>query len=453
MRAVPSFSPFARVADVTTLPSRRSLLLVSLAGSLTACTSPVGPLLPGSRGGETSTPDPADSDASSGGTSEPDEGNTETPTAPGITAEEWAKPSLLTNSPPDVAAADARFGTAQGQYERTDRYGTWYSPGFPTSSEILNPDVTVDLDGFDADRAQKMGAGVLVHAIVTIADSPLAFEADNSRYTEVSPELVESLGFDFLDAHGFDDVFEKSPLSGTGDPSRSATEFYGVEPVPYDPEGPRAHVLDYGVRIRPAQFEWTGTAIHASTRCVIPVTTDDGEELFVREGSLDVIVGAGANDGQIALATGISAGRAFWIDDIDELPLIEVAAEVPDTWQEHRIGPFTVSLPPGGDPIITDLSVTLGGGGESVGRRAVAFQSALGVPTPYPVFDGEAAARFDVPGADLTVAMIGTQDDGQSVVTIRCHSADLSHHVQLYGWDLQEAPQLVHQVIAGIRLA
>lgn len=424
--------------------SRRALLLGSAALPLASCGLIGGPDT--SDGADGGGPDPAASDggASDGGADRP---------IPRLTTDDWAVPAELESTPPDLAAADQRYGLGPGTVERSDGFGDWVSPGFPEDGEILAPEVRIDdVEGFTPEQAQTVGRVLLVTCIQTILDSPLALAEDNGRAVEVSPELLESFGLSDVDPHAFDDVFtQQIPLTGTGDPERSALDRYGIEPQPYTAGQPRIHLLDHGVRIRPPQFDWEGPSIHASARGVIPVVTEAGEDLLVREASLMLNIGEGKDEGLVVIACGLGAGVATWLQDPTVLPEITADAEVPEDWIEHTLGTFTARLPlEGGEPTIHDLGLSVVG---ADGRPSASLSEfVLPLAAPFPVTRSEAAARFPVDGADLVVAMISEEDDGTATVLVRVHHDGLGHRIQLFGRHPEEAPFLAHQVVAGLAI-
>src|SRR5699024_3735684 len=170
--------------------------MAGVAGTAAACS-----LLPGGADEEPSD----DTGARDGdGASDGGDGAAEPTPEPGTTFEDWATADDLSPTEIDIAAADERTGLGPGQVEREDRFGTWFSPGFPEDSPVFTAEpLEMDPAAVEAlggkSEAHDALLSVLVATIVDIADTPLLLEADNTRSGEVAPVLLEALGLGGFD--------------------------------------------------------------------------------------------------------------------------------------------------------------------------------------------------------------------------------------------------------------
>ena len=76
----------------------------------------------------------------------------------------------------------------------------------------------------------------------------------------------------------------------------------------------------------------------------------------------------------------------------------------------------------------------------------------LAVPSPYPLSAARHVARAEVPGAELAVAAVGPGMDALLTVSVTLHRGQETFSVQLHDVTEEEAPQLAHQLLAGLRL-
>lgn len=423
----------------TRVPVSRRAALGAAGAALVSCSQL--PLLGG--GGGSDGGDAPTTGASDGGAATPEP----------ITTDGWAAREELETVELDVAAADATYEIGPGQFKRTDRYGSWMSPGFPQDGELFGTKPHV-ADGISMGQevTQPISVAVAVHAILSVLDSPLAFEKDNSRHTEVSPELVKAFELD-LDPHTFDEVFEVAPLTGAVDPTKGTPEEFGIEPAPYTADRPRVHVLEHAVHVRPLESGMEGDAVIATVRGVIPVTSDAGKQWLQREISFCLGLGVGADDGQVLMSNALNAGAAAYLKDPSVLPQIEIAAQVPEGSVAHRLGELSVQVPKTfGDPRRIETGLIWGEIGEDE-RGFSVLSYGLPAQSPYGVVGGDLVARFAVDGAEHVTATIAEQSDGGTVVRIRVHTKGATYSVQADGWPADEAPRLVHELVAGMKVS
>jgi hypothetical protein len=434
--------------------STRRTALAGLAALGIATTAGACSLVPG-LGGDEEEPDDAaqaDEDADgNAGSGEASDGGGEEPEQPDF--EDWASEDQLDLVELDTAAADAEFGTMQGQFERRDRYGTWWSPGFPEDSPVftaepLRIDPAAEEMFGGRDVAAGAATGVLVQTAIEILDTPLLLEADNSRFDEVSPALVQAFGLEGFSPDAFDPAFEQVPVSGTADPAVGLPEQYGFEPRPYPAEGPRMSLLEANTEIQLMEgAELTGPLTLASARGALPVTTDEGEQLLIRSATFGLGL---SQDGQNALCVySVNAAPAVHIADPLALPVV-AGSEVPEEWQEHTLGGLTAALPPEvGDADPSEVAVLFTAGE----RRASITRYLLSAPSPYPLTASRQVARVEVPGAELAVAAIGRGIDSTLTLGVQIHRGTEQYSVQLHHVTEDEAPLLAHQLLAGLNLA
>lgn len=372
---------------------------------------------------------------------------------PGSTFDAWAREEDLTLVELDLEAADEEFGTMKGQLEREDRYGTWWSPGFPEDSPIftteprrIDPRVEEALGGREA--VHGSATGVLVQTIIEILDTPLLCEADNSRSDEIAPALVEAFGLEGVDVAAFDELFAQIPVSGAQDPEQGLPESYGFEPLEYPADGPRMSILEAATEVEHLEVEGlSGPLFLASVRGALPVRTEEGEMPLVRNVTYGLAIDEEA--GTVLMAYRANSAPSIHIEDPSSLPVVE-GTEVPGDWTEHTMRGLTVSLPPEvGDPDVTEVGLMFQDGQ----RRAAVLRTGLGTPSPYPLSASRHVARAEVPGADLAVAAIGIGLDTTYSVTVTLHREGEQFTVQLHDVDPEEAPVLAHQVLAGLDLA
>lgn len=388
------------------------------------------------------------------GSSEQAEEPSEEPTErPGSTFDAWASEDDLDLVELDLAAADEEFGTTKGQLEREDRYGGWWSPGFPEGSPVF----TMEPQRID-ERAEKIFGGreevstvatsVLVQTIVQILDTPLLLEADNSRSGEVAPALVEAFGLEGVDVAAFDGLFADMPVSGMQDSERGLPEEYDFEPLEYPADGPRMSILAASAEVEHLEIEGlSGPLFLASVRGALPVR-HDGEELpLVR--SVTYGLAMDEANGTVFMVYRVHSAPSVHIEDPASLPLVE-GTEVPQDWTEHTVRGLTLALPPGtGEPEVTEVGLMFQDGDQ----RGAVLRTGLGTPSPYPLSATRYVARAEVPGADLAVLSVGLGLDSSYTVTVTLHREDEQFAVQLHDVDEEEAPLLAHRLIAGLDLA
>lgn len=450
-------TPTQRSSDPSAAPqrtdlTRRSLLgggSLSTVGVLAACSALPG--LPG--GGGTDQDDTSDGSGRSsdaGGSDGAEEGATSP-----ITADDWTKPLDLDAVSFDIAAADKRYSPMVGERKREDRYGTWFVPVFPPDGELATTQPVVAQDASDAGReAAPAALGVLASTIATILDSPLALEEDNARSGEVSPELVQDLALDGGDPHSWDQVFEDIPLNGTGIGEDGAPEFYGFEPTAYTEGHPRIHLLEHALHVEPARSgQVEGTLLTAAVRGVISVHSEQlGDTWLEREAQLCLGVGEGPDQGRILLACAVSAGVPVYVEDPAQIPAVELAAKTPEAWDTQELAGLSVRVPDELGQAQQIEHAWLWGSGTRDQRAATFTHILLPPPTPYSVPTADVVARFEVPGADLVLALIDRDEESDtSRIIVRIHRGEESWRLQLFQQPNDTAAQIVHQLVAGIQ--
>ena len=437
----------------TARTTTRRTALTGLGALGVATTAGACSLLPGGQE-ETPTggadPSPSEGPSDDGATTEP-------APEPGTTFDEWAAREDLRTVELDLAAADERTGLEPGELERKDRFGAWASPGFPEDSPVLAAEPLA----LDPEAAEALGGdavardalrGVLVQAIIEIADSPLLLESDNSRFEEVAPPLMEALGLDAFDPAAFAPMFEEVPLSGTPVPGEGLPEVYDFEPAPYPEGGPRMSVLETSSLLSRmpagAPFSAAGAAMIASVRGAVPIVREGEEAVLRREVSFLLGIEDGGMNALMSYV--ISTGPALAIADAEELPLIE-PTEVPEDWQELTLGRLVAAVPSGlGQVEEVELSASVRD--ESGSTVAAITLYRLPVASPYQLGPAQHAARAEVDGADLVTAELTAGGEAGLILTVRVHVGEEEYHVQLNGLSEEEAPVTAHQVLAGLRV-
>lgn len=393
---------------------------------------------------------PQDEDGSDEGSEEASQEPTE---KPGSTFDAWASEEDLDLVELDLAAADEEFGTAKGQKEREDRYGTWWSPGFPEESPIFTDEPrnidprAADLLGGREDMLAS-AAGVLVQTIVEILDTPLLLEEDNSRSGEVAPALIEAFGLEGVDVAVFDGLFAEVPVSGSPSPDEGLPERYDFAPAEYPADGPRMSVLEAVTEIEHLELEgFSGPLFLASVRGAVPVR-QDGEDLpLVRTVTYGLALDEG--NGAVLMVYRVNAAPCVHVEDPSALPTVE-GTEVPEDWTEHTLRGLTLSLPPAtGSPAVTEVGLMFQDGEQ----RGSVMRTGLGTPSPYPLPGARHVARVEVPGADLAVATVAMGLEGTYTVGVTLHQEGELYTVQLHDVPQEEAPILAHQLLAGLDLA
>ena len=429
----------------------RRTALAGLTALGIATTAGACSLLPGLGGEDDDPRDDAQTGDDAQGADGASDGGGEDPDQPSF--EDWASEDQLDLVELDTAAADAEFGTMPGQLERQDRYGTWWSPGFAEDSPVFTAEpVSIDpaAEEMFGGRDVAVGAatGVLVQTILEILDTPLLLEADNSRFDEVSPALVQAFGLEGFSPDAFEPAFEQVPVSGMSDPDVGLPEQYDFEPVPYPADGPRMSLLEANTEIQLLEGgDLTGPLTLASARGALPVTTDEGEQPLIRS----VTFGLGlSQDGQNALCVySVNAAPAVHIADPAALPVV-TGSEVPEDWQAHTLGDLTAALPPGvGDPDPSEVAVLFTAGEQ----RASITRFLLSAPSPYPLTASRQVARVEVPGAELAVAAIGMGIDSTLTLGVQIHRGTEQYSIQLHHVAEDEAPLIAHRLLAGLSLA
>lgn len=395
-------------------------------------------------------PSPSEEPSDDGGTTEP-------APEPGTTFDEWAAPEDLQRVDIDTAAADERSGLEPGSLERKDRFGSWASPAFPEDSPLIAAEpLEVDAEAVEAlggdSAARSRLRDVLVQTIVEIADTPLLFEADNSRYGEIGPALVKALGLDGFDPTAFDPLFEEVQISGSQTLDEGVPEAFALEPAPYPDGGPRMSILDATSLItrltEGATFESAGAGLIASARGVVPIVRE-GEEGFLRR---EVSFLLGIEDGGMnALMSYVVASMpTLAIADAEELPLIE-PTEVPEDWEEISFGHITAMLPPEQGEVV-EVELGTSRVGEDGNRTAGITLFRLPIPSPDLLDSVLHAARVEVDGADLVTAEVSSGGPEGMILNVRAHVGAEEYHVQLDGLSAEDAPVIAHQVLAGLRV-
>ena len=439
------------MATARTTTRRTALTGLGALGVMT--TAGACSLLPGEDETPAGGADPTTSDAVSDGGG----ATTEPAPEPGTTFDEWAAREDLRTVEIDLAAADERTGLEPGELERKDRFGAWASPGFPEDSPVLAAEPLA----LDPEAAEALGGdavardalrGVLVQAIIEIADSPLLLESDNSRFEEVAPPLMEALGLDAFDPAAFAPMFEEVPLSGTPVPGEGLPEVYDFEPAPYPEGGPRMSVLETSSLLSRmpagAPFSAAGAAMIASVRGAVPIVREGEEAVLRREVSFLLGIEDGGMNALMSYV--ISTGPALAIADAEELPLIE-PTEVPEDWQELTLGRLVAAVPSGlGQAEEVELSASVRD--ESGSTVAAITLYRLPVASPYQLGPAHHAARAEVDGADLVTAELTAGGEAGLILTVRVHVGEEEYHVQLNGLSEEEAPVIAHQVLAGLRV-
>lgn len=397
--------------------------------------------------------DPA-AGASDGAGADDEDGADETAAPePGSDFTGWAAEEDLALVPLDLTAADREIGLLPGQLEREDRFGTWLSPGFAEDSPVFTDEpVAIDetAEELFGGHEATVGAatGVLVQSILEILDTPLLLEEDNSRSGEVSAALVDQLGLNEQFLSSFDELFAESPVSGAFSPGEGLPETYAFEPRAYPEDGPRMHVLQAASAVEQLDLpEIRGPLVLASAQGALPIDAEDGRELLVRTATFGLGLDA---DGTSALMVfAVNAAPAVHLEDPQTLPVVE-GTDVPGDWQEHTMRDLTVSLPADlGEPEASEVGLVFRGGE----RRGSVLRHLLPAPSPYPLTAARHVARAEVPGAELAVAAVGPGMDGLLTVSLTLHRGEETCVVQLHDVSEDEAPQLAHQLLAGLRLA
>lgn len=434
-------------------PTRRrvftGLAAAPLLGVLASCSS----LLPGEGNHPEATVEPSPSDPgvpSDGGGSPSDGGGAAQPEP----FAGWADPAEVGTASVDLAAVDDRFGTMRGQLERSDRYGTWSSPGLPEDSPVFTHEpasISPEAEAV-ADRQTliALARSVLVQNIVQILDSSLLFEADNARSTEISPALVEAFSLEGIDPQAFDGLFEQIQISGSPVPDRGVPEVYELEPAPYAPDQPRLHLLEIGStvdRIQDPAME--GVRVTASASAAFPVIIDGAEMLWHR--STTLTVGLSDQDGSVLMAFGVGAsGVAHWVESPESLPLLEAPA-APEGWTEHTVDALTASM-----PAQLEARATIERGlmlGERPDPAGTINHHLLPAPAPLPLGNGQHVARGEVPGASFAVVEVDEIEDGRAIITLIAQTQSDQYRVQLTGFPYEEAEELAHGLLATAHLA
>lgn len=343
----------------------------------------------------------------------------------------------------------------KGQFEREDRYGTWWSPGFPEDSPVFHPEpVSIDPRAEEAfggpEAVRGTAAGVLVQTILEILDTPLLFEADNSRSGEVGAALVTALGLDSYDESAFDEVFAEVPVSGAPSPETGLPEMYDFEPLEYPTDGPRMSILDVATEVEYREVQDLGSTFvvtMASVRGALPVRAA-GEELpLVRTASYGL--GFSEDGSQALMVYAVNAAPCVHIEDPTALPVVE-GTEVPQDWREHTVRGLTLRLPPDlGEPAATEVGLNFQDGE----RRGSALRHVLPIPSPYFLSGRRQIARAEVPGAELAVAAVSMGLDSTLTVGVTVHGEQECFVVQIHDLTEVEAPVIAHQLLAGLRLA
>lgn len=420
--------------------------MAGIAGTVAACS-----LLPGEETADDGRP------TGGSGSSDEEETTAEPAPEPGTTFEGWASEEDLKPVEIDVAAVNERTGLGPGQVEREDRFGTWFSPGFPEDSPVytaepleLDPAAAEALGGDEVARNALLT--VLVTAIIDIADTPLLLEADNSRSGEVAPVVLEALGLTAYNPDDFAPMFEESPLAGSPVTGEGLPEVYGFEPAPYPEDGSRMSVLESSRTLARmpagAPFAGESSALTASVRGVVPIERE-GEEGFLRR-EISFLLGLEDGGQNALLSYAVSTGPAVPIAEPDELPLAE-PTEVPEEWQEISLGRLVAAIPSGlGELREGELSTSLL---DEDGRPVAAITLyRLPVPSPYLLGPVRHVARVEVDGADLVTAEVNAGGDAGLLLTVRVHLGEDQYHVQLNGLAEEDAPVIAHQVLAGLRV-
>ena len=405
-------------------------------------------LLPGGDEAPTGGAEPAPSDAASDGGG----ASSEPAPEPGTTFDDWAVEEDLALVPLDLEAAARELGLQPGQLDREDRFGTWLSPGFAEDSPVFTDEpISVDptAEELFGGRDATLGAatGVLVQSILEILDTPLLLEADNSRSGEVSAALVEHLGLSEQLLPSFDELFAEVPVSGAFSPGEGLPETYAFEPREYPADGPRMHLLQAATAVEMLDLpELTGPLVLASSQGALPIAAEDGREMLVRTATFGL--GLDAENGSALMIYVVNAAPAVHLEDPAALPAVE-GTEVPGDWQEQTVRDLTVSLPADlGEPAISEVGLTFRSGE----RRGSVMRHLLAVPSPYPLSAARHVARAEVPGAELAVAAVGPGMDALLTVSVTLHRGQETFSVQLHDVTEEEAPQLAHQLLAGLRL-
>ena len=423
--------------------------MAGVAGTAAACS-----LLPGGADEEPSD----DTGARDGdGASDGGDGAAEPTPEPGTTFEDWATADDLSPTEIDIAAADERTGLGPGQVEREDRFGTWFSPGFPEDSPVFTAEpLEMDPAAVEAlggkSEAHDALLSVLVATIVDIADTPLLLEADNTRSGEVAPVLLEALGLGGFDPEDFAPMFEEAPLSGSPVPGEGVPEVFDFEPAPYPEDGPRMSVLESSTTLTRmpagAPFTAEGAALSASVRGVVPIERE-GEEGYLRR-EVSFLVGLEDGGRNALLSYAVSTGPAVAIAEPDELPRIE-PTEVPGDWQQISLGRLSAMIPPGLGGV-EEVELTTQVRDEDGAPVASITRHRLPVASPYLLGPVRHVARVEVDGADLVTAEVNAGGDAGLLLTMRVHLGEDQYHVQLTGLTEEDAPVIAHQVLAGLRV-
>ncbi|MEE1649775.1 hypothetical protein V1260_03130 [Brachybacterium sp. J144] len=371
---------------------------------------------------------------------------------PGGTFAGWAAEVDLQLVELDTAAADERFGTQQGMLVRTDRFGTWWSPGFAEDSPVftaapvqIDPAAEEALGGSEA--LAGAATGVLVQSILHVLDTPLLLEADNSRSGEIASALVESLGLDEAFLPAFDDLFAENPIAGALVDGEGLPEQYGMEPLPYPEDGHRMHLLDAVTEVEMLELpELTGPLLLASSRGALPVETAEGERQLVCTATFGLALAVDGRRALMLFATG--AAPSVHLEDPTALPVVAGTA-VPEDWEEHTLRDLSVALPPGlGDPEVSEIALNFSAGE----RRATMARHRLPIPSPYPLAATRNVARAQIPGAELAAIEHGRGPGGRFSVGVTVHRGDEQFSVRLHDLADDESALFAHQLLAGLRL-
>lgn len=397
--------------------------------------------------------DPAAGASDGGGADDKNGADKTAAPGPGSDFTGWAAEDDLALITLDLTAADREIGLLPGQLEREDRFGTWLSPGFAEDSPVFTDEpVAIDeaAEELFGGRDATLGAvtGVLVQSILEILDTPLLLEADNSRSGEVSAALVEHLGLSEQLLPSFDELFAEVPVSGAFSPGEGLPETYAFEPRKYPADGPRMHLLQAATAVELLDLpEIRGPLVLASAQGALPIDAEDGRELLVRTATFGLGLDA---DGTSALMVyAVNAAPAVHLEDPQALPVVE-GADAPGDWQEHTLRDLTLSLPSDlGEPEASEVGLVFQGGE----RRGSVLRHLLTAPIPYPLTAAQHVARAEVPGAELAVAAVGVGMDERLTVSVTLHRGEETYSIELHDVTDEEAPQLAHQLLAGLRLA
>ncbi|PMC76669.1 hypothetical protein [Brachybacterium sp. UMB0905] len=426
-----------------TMTTRRTALAglgtLGVVSAASACS-----LLPGLGGEKDPVP-------SGGGKDQPEPSDGGEETTPADPFVDWATIADLESVEVDLVAADERYGTTTGTLERKDRFGSWTSLGFPEDSPMrTDTPRAVDPAALEVDDEKTLNgfsSNALRTNAVVLLDTPLLFEADNGRYEEVAPAVLEPLGLaDVVDPANFHQLFENSPVSASPDPEQGLPELFGIEPAPYDPEAVRMHVLSHGMVVDRNSPQFEGNRYISTVLGATPVTLDGEERILYRTSTFM----AGIDDPGSMLYLGIGIGYTVGpvLEDPLVLPVL-AASEVPSDWVEHTKDQLTMRLPADlGDP--EDVEVTLHFGGK--GASNFVMHHRIGATSPYPLSDGTHAVRGEVDGAELAVVAAQTMHDGSTGLWFTIHGPEDTYWLRITDLTEDEAATLAPQILGGLRL-